>query len=76
MWIDSDLHLKLLDKLRQKLRRMREARKGDQDRCAAKAAALWKHAEEARPVVYRQMLFEALAPSGGDGVIDLPEEWT
>ena len=73
MWIDSDLYPKLLDKLRQKLQRMREARKGDQDRYAAKAAALWKHAKEARPFVYRQMLLEALASSDGD-VVDLLEE--
>ena len=75
MWIDSDLRPKLFDKLRQKLQRMREARKGDQDRYAAKAAALWRHAKEARPVVYRQMLLEALASSDGDSVVDLPEEW-
>ena len=76
MWNDPDHRPEILDKLEQKIRRLRELRKRDPDKHAAKAAALWKHAREARPALYRQVLLEALASSSDGHVVSLPEEWT
>ena len=75
-WSDPDRRPELVDKLRQKIKRLRETREGDHDKYLAKMQALWKHAMEARPTLHRQMLLEAMSSASIHFVVDLPELWS
>ena len=76
LWSDPDQRAHLLQKLRQKLQKLREARERDRDHYDRKMSALWKHAQEARPELYRHILLEAMSSSPGEFVVNPPEEWS
>ena len=72
---DSAERPRLLAKLRMKLRRLREARKSDRSRYDQKMSALWHHAMEARSLLYRHALLEALDSTADDPMVEVPAEW-
>lgn len=67
---------KHLDKLRRKLQRFRDLRERDRNRYDAKASALWEHAMEARPMLYRHLLLEELSSSAECRAVTPPAEWS
>ena len=67
---------KHFDKLRRKLQRFRDLRERDRNRYDAKASALWEHAMEARPMLYRHLLLEELSSSAECQAVTPPAEWS
>ena len=72
---DSEERPRLIAKLGMKLRRLREARKSDRSRYDQKMSALWSHATEARSLLYRHALLEALDSTAEDPMVEVPAEW-
>ena len=64
-----------MEKLQRKLSRFRDLRKQDRHRYDAKASALWTHAQEARPMLYRHLLLEELSSSKDGVAVSAPAEW-
>ena len=75
MWTDEDSRPQYLAKSHAKLSKFRDLRKQDPGRYKAKASALWKHAEDARPMLYRHLLLEALSSTGDSEAVAVPDGW-
>ena len=75
MWSCDDFRPAYLEKLRAKLRKFRDLRGQDRNKYEAKTSPLWKHVNDARPMVYRHMLLEAMTSTDADVAASVPDAW-
>ena len=75
LWSDDGRRPEYLAKLRAKLRKFRNLRGRVRNRYGAKASAIWKHVQDARPMIYRHLLLEAVTSFGNGEAVPVPEEW-